>query len=119
MRHRLGNTQPFFSESPAISKCTQLRMAIGKLGTGVHGRKPTGQGDDTDVIAAPCPIEECHSLPEAVDRPTIVALGQVGQAEMEVRLRLQDNLPTGCSERESTLGSGDGLVIRAHGAEIE
>ena len=74
MSHRLGNPQPFFPEGPALGEHAQLGMAPGELGTGVHG----GQDDLTEALAAPRPVEERHGLPEAVDRPTIVALGLVG-----------------------------------------
>jgi hypothetical protein len=39
-------------------------------------------------------------------------------AEALVRLRLQDNLPAGCGERQRALGGDDGWVIRTHEAEI-
>ena len=77
MSHRLGNLEPFFPESPALGKRAQLGMAPGELGTGDHG----GQEDLTEALVAPRPIEGRHGLPEAVDRPTIVALGVVGSAE--------------------------------------
>ena len=49
----------------------------------------------------------------------IVALGQVGTAKVVVRLRVQDNLPAHRGESEDTPGRGDGVVIRAHVAEID
>ena len=64
-------------------------------------------------------VEGPHGLPETVDRPTIVALGLVGDAEVQVRQQVQDDLPTGRSEREGALGGGDGLVINAHEVEME
>jgi hypothetical protein len=39
-------------------------------------------------------------------------------AEALVRERAQDDIPASRSEREGALGGGDGLVIRAHEAEI-
>ena len=86
----------------------------GEVGTGEHG----GQDDLTEALVAPRPVEGCHGLPEAVDRPTIVALGLVGLAEALVRQRLQDDLPAGRGECQGALGGGDGLVIRAHEAEM-
>ena len=77
-----------------------------------------GQDDLTEALVAPRPVEGRHGLPEAVDRPTIVALGLVGCAEALVRQRLQDDLPAGRGEREGALGGGDGLVIRAHEVEM-
>ena len=77
-----------------------------------------GRIDLTEALAAPRPLERCHGLPEAVDRPPIVTLGLVGDAEVLIRQRVQDDLPAGRGEREGTLGGGDGLVIRAHEAEM-
>ena len=72
--HRLGNPEPFFPEGPALGEHAQLGMAPGEPGTGEHG----GQEGLTEALAAPRPVEGRHGLPEAVDRPTIVALGLVG-----------------------------------------
>ena len=74
MRHRLGNPQPFFPEGPALSEHAQLGMAPGEPGTGGHG----GQERPAEALVALRPVEGRHGLPEAVDRPTIVALGLVG-----------------------------------------
>ena len=38
----------------------------------------------------------------------------VGEAEVVVRQRVQDDIPAGRGERQGALGGGDGLVIRAH-----
>ena len=43
----------------------------------------------------------------------------VSEAEALVGERLQDGLLAGRGEREGTLGSGDGLVIRAHKVEMD
>ena len=115
VRNRLGNPQPFFPEGPALGERAQLGMAPGEVGTGVHG----GQDELAEALVAPRPLEGRHGLPEAVDRPTIVALGLVGLAEVLVRQRVQDDIPTGRGEREGALAGGDGLVIRAHVAEME
>ena len=72
----------------------------------------------TEALVAPRTIKGRHSLPEVVDRPTIVALGLGGCAEAQVRQRLQANLPTGCGERQGTQRGGDGLVICAHAMDI-
>ena len=53
-----------------------------------------------------------------VNRPTIVALGLIGKAEVAVRQRLQDSIPAGRGECEGALGGGDGLVIRAYEIEM-
>ena len=73
----------------------------------------------TEALVAPRPIEERHGLPEAVDRLAIVTMGLVDSAQVEVRQRVQDDLPAGRGEREGTLGSGDGLVMRAPGVEMD
>jgi hypothetical protein len=113
--NRLGNPQPFFPKGPALGERAQLGMAPGEVGTGLHG----GQDDIPEALVAPRPIEGRHSLPEAVDRLTIVALELVGHAQGLVRQRLQDDIPAGRGEREGTLGGGDGLVIRTHIAEMD
>ena len=89
-------------------------MAPGEPDTGEHG----GQGELTEALVAPRPVEGRHSLPVVVDRPTIVALGLVGSAEVEVRQRVQDDIPAGRGERQGALGSGDGLLIRAYEVEM-
>ena len=88
-------------------------MAPGEVGTGEHG----GQDDLAKVLAALRPVECCQALPEAVDGATIVTLGLVGVAEALVRLRLQD-APHWPWRVRGALGGGDGLVIRAHEAEM-
>ena len=115
MRNRLGNPQPFFPEGTALGERAQLGMAPGEVGTGGHG----GQDELTEALVAPRPVEGRHGLLEAVDRPTIVALGVVGYAEALVRQRLQDDIPAGRGEREGALGGGDGLVIRTPDAEMD
>ena len=113
--NRLGNPEPFFPERPALGERPQLGMAPGEVGTGEHG----GQDELTEALAAPRPVEGCHGLPEAVDRPTIVALGLIGSAEVGVRQRLQDDLPAGRGEREGALGGGDGLIMCTPVVEME
>ena len=114
MRYRLGNPEPVFSEGTARSERPQLGMAHGKGDTGSHSRDE----ELPEARAAPCPIEECNGRPEAVNRPTIVALSRVAQADIEVCQRLQDSIPTDRGEREGALGGGDRLVIGAHAAEM-
>jgi hypothetical protein len=77
MINRLRNPQTFFTEGTALGEHTQLSIPTGEMGTGEH----SGQIDMTEALIAPRPLEGRHSLPEAVDRPTIVALGPVGYAE--------------------------------------
>ena len=48
-----------------------------------------------------------------------VALGLVGEAEAQVRQRVQDDIPADRVAGEGTLGGGDGLVIGAHEIEME
>ena len=114
MSHRLGNPQPFFPKGPALGERAEFGMARGEVGTGEHG----GQEDLPEVLAASLPFEGRHALHVAVDRPTIVALGMVGKAEVLVRQRLQDDIPAGRGECDGAVGGGDGLVIRAHEAEM-
>ena len=113
MINRLGNPERFFPEGIALGEHALLGIAPGEVGTGVHGR----QKDMTEALAAPPPFEGRRGLSEAVDRSTIVTLGRVGCAEVVVRQCVQDDLPTSRGEHKDTLGGGDGLVIRAHGAE--
>ena len=42
----------------------------------------------------------------------------VDVAEAQVRECLEADIPAGDAERQGALGSGDGLVVRAHDAEI-
>ena len=95
MSHRLGNPQPFFTEGPALGEHPQRGMAGSELSTGGHGR----QEDLTEALAAPCTLKGRYSLPEAVYRPTIVALALIGLAEEAVRQGLQDDIPASRSER--------------------
>ena len=106
--HRLRDPEPFFPKGPALGERAQLGIAPGKPGTGEHG----GQEHMTEALVAPRAVEGHHGLPEAIDRPTIVALGLVGVAEVLVRQRVQDGIPSGRGEWPGTLGGGDGLVIR-------
>ena len=110
----LGNPEPFFREGPALSECAELGMAPGEPGKRDHG----GQVGLTEALATLRPVEGRHALLEAVDRLTIVALDQVGDAEAPVRQRVQDDVPAGRGERQGTLTGGDGLVIRAHEAKM-
>ena len=71
-----------------------------------------------EELVALCPLQGRYGLPERVDGLPIRALGLVGEAEVAIRQRVQDALPTRCGEREGTLGGGDGLIIRAHEAKL-
>ena len=115
MLNRLGNPEPFFPEGTALGEHAQLGMAHRRARHGRHG----GQEELAEALAALRSVEGRHGLPEAVDRPTIVALGLVGLAEVLVRQRVQDDIPAGRGEREGALAGGDGLVIRAHEAEMD
>ena len=115
MSNRLGNPKPFFAEGTTVGEHAELGMARGEVGTGEHGR----QEDLTEALAPPWPLEIRHGLPEAVDRPPIVALGLVGQAEVEVRQRLQDDLLVSRDECEGPLGDSEGLVMPTHDVVME
>src|SRR6266545_3773765 len=105
MINRLGNLEPFIPDRPARGERAEFSMASGEVGTGEH------RGDQlTEALVALHPVEGCHGLPETVDRPTIVALTLVGEAEVYVRQQVQDDLPTGRSEREGVVGQAVDLV---------
>jgi hypothetical protein len=109
MIHRLGNVDPFLPEGIALGEYVQLGMAHGEPGPGGHGR----QDSEAETLATPCPVEDRHGLPEAVDRLMIAALGVVGCTKVEICQRVQANLPTRRGKREGTLGGSNGLVLRA------
>src|SRR5262245_30583633 len=111
---RFGHPEPCFSQSPALSECTQLGMAPGEPGTGLHG----GQDNLSEALITLRPVEGGHSLPEAVDRPTIFPLGPMGIAEVEVHQRVQNDIPVARGQREGTPASGNSLVMRAYEKEI-
>ena len=90
-------------------------MAPGELGTGAHG----GYSGLTEALVGSHPVEECRGLPAAVDRPTIVALGLVGKAEVAVRQRVQDGIPAGYGECQDALGRAYGLVMHTPVVEID
>src|SRR5262249_43907698 len=83
------------------------------VGTGEHG----GQ-DRAEARVGPCPVEEGRGLLEAVDRPTIVALGLVGEAEVLVRQRVEDDISARRGECAGTLAGGDGLAVRTPEVEM-
>jgi hypothetical protein len=114
VNNRLGNPQPFVPEGTTLGEHAQLGMAPGKPRTGVYG----GEEDPTEALVAPRALDERHGLPEAVDRPPIVALGIVGQAKVLARQRVQYNLPTSRGKDEGALTGGDRLIIRAHDPEM-
>ena len=90
-------------------------MAPGKSGQGKH----SGQDGKTETLVTLRLVEGRHGLPEAVDRLAIVALGLVSLAEEVVRTRVHGDIPAGSGEGERALGGGNGLVIRAHDAEMD
>jgi hypothetical protein len=71
-------------------------MTPGEKYTGLHG----GKDDIPEAFVASRPFEGRHSLPEAVDRLTIIALDLEGHTEGLIRQRLQDDLPAGHGERQ-------------------
>ena len=82
--NRLGNPEPF-GEGTALGQRAQLGMTHGESATGEH----SGQEELTVALVATYPVEKRHGLPKAVDRPTIVTLGEVGFAEVPVRQRVR------------------------------
>ena len=109
MINRLGDPEPLLAKGDALGERTRLGMARGEVGMGKHG----GQDELTEALIAPLPVEGGYGQPEAVDRPTIVALGMVGSADVGVRQRQQANLSVGRGECKGALGSGDGLIMCA------
>src|SRR5262249_34584898 len=107
------NPESFVPQSLALGERAQLGIAPGEPGTGVH----SGQEDRTEALPAPCSVESRHGLREVVDRPTIVALELVGEAEVLVRQGVEADFSA--DHGEGTLGGGDGLVIRAHAGEMD
>src|SRR4029434_4698972 len=106
MINRLGNLEPFIPDRPALGERAELSMARSEIRRGEHG------GDQlTDALVTLHTVEGCHGLPEIVDRPTIVALHLVDDAEVYVRQPVQNALPPRRSERKGALGGSDGLVI--------
>jgi hypothetical protein len=57
-------------------------------------------------------------LAYSMPRPPIVALGLVGSAEAQMRLGVHDAISASRGEREGALRRGNGLVMRAHRAEM-
>ena len=86
----------------ALGERTQFGMAPGEPGTGSHAGRMTLP----EALAALCSTEGRHSLPEKVDRPTIIAMGMIGEAEILIRQCVQGNLTAGRGEREGALGGG-------------
>ena len=74
-------------------------MARREIRRGEHGEDKL-----TEALMARYTVEGRHGLPETIDRPPIVALRLVGNAEVQVRQQVQDDLPTGRSEREGAPG---------------
>ena len=111
---RLGDPAPFFAEGDPFGEAPQLGMARGERGAGEH----SGELRETEALAAMHPVEGRDGLPAVVYRSMIVTLEPVGKAEEVVRQCLEDNLPTGRSERQGALAGGDGLVMRAHDIEM-
>src|SRR5262245_43608996 len=79
--NRLGNSEPFCPEGSTHGEQAQLGMTRGEPGTRDH----SGQEGLPKVLVAPRTLEERYSLPEVVNRPTIVTLGLVAVAEILVR----------------------------------
>src|SRR5262245_60490320 len=107
MIHRLGNPEPFCSESMTLGEHPQLSMAPGQVGTGGHG----GQENPAKTLTALPLVKRSDRLSEADDRSTIVTLIPVRLPEAEMRQRVQDDLSTSRGRREGTQGGGDSLVI--------
>jgi len=81
VRNFLSNPEPFFPKGSALGERAQLGMAPGEVGAGEHG----GQENPAEKLVAPCPLQGRYGLPESVDRPPILALGLIDEAEVAVR----------------------------------
>jgi hypothetical protein len=114
VRHRFGNLERFFPECTALSEQAELSMAHGELGPGDHG----GRVGKPKTLVGWRFLEGRHRLPEAADRPMIVALRLRGSAEIVVRLRAQADLPAGRGKGQGALSGGDDLVIRTDPVEL-
>ena len=88
MSNRLGNPQPFFPEGRPSAN---VPSAAWRHGEEARERRQGRIGKPKR--SRRCPVEERHGLPEGVDRPTIVALDLVGEAERLVRHPVQDGSP--------------------------
>src|SRR5262245_32074545 len=111
----LGKSESFFPKSPTLGEPAELSMARGECGMDKRG----GQDRMAEALVAPCPLEEPHGLPEAIDGLTIVALGLIGEAEALARQLGQDGISASRGEREGALGGGDGLVIYTPDEEMD
>jgi len=117
MRSRLGLPEPFVPENMALSECAQLAMAHGGIGTLAYA----GHIDITywywstlaEILARLHRVPERYRLPLAVDRPTIVGLELVDDAEVGVRPRLHEVIPARDGECEGALGGDEALGMRA------
>jgi hypothetical protein len=78
---RLGNPKAFLPQGTALSKQAQLSITCGKVSTGVYG----GEDGEAEAFVASCALKGRHGLSPAVNRPSIVALGMVGEAQVMVR----------------------------------
>jgi hypothetical protein len=115
VRHLRGNLESFFAEGSPLGERAQLGMAHGQMGSGMD----SGQDSLPKTLAALRPVEGSHRLPDVVDGPTIVALGLVRDPEVEVRQRLEANIPAGGGECQGALGGDTSLVIHPRVAEID
>src|SRR5262245_2608115 len=98
--YHLGNPEPLFPKGPALGEHAEFGMTQSEFGTCKHGR----QDNLTEALVAPLPVEERHGLPEAGDRPTIVALPLRGYAETLVCQPVQDRTSSSRGQREGALG---------------
>ena len=99
MCSRLGNPQPCFPEGETCGERAEFGMAGGEHSTREH----SGQEINAEALALLRPVKGGHSLPEAGDRSAIMAQVIVGDAEVLVRQRLQDDFSAGRSERAGAL----------------
>jgi hypothetical protein len=113
--HHLSYPEPFIREGLALGERPHIGMAPGNEGTGEY----RWQDGKPEALVALYLVEGLYGLLIAVDRPTIVTLGLVGDAEEYTCQGVQDDIPTGCSKDKSTLGGSYGLTICAAVMKID
>src|SRR6266436_1710095 len=94
----LSHTNPFFSVGAPRGELSDLGKAPGQPGMGEHGGKSSRAEVTTDQVA----FEGGHVRPEEVYRPSIVAQGVVGLAQVESRQDTEGKIVEGRSEGEGT-----------------
>jgi hypothetical protein len=80
MVNRLSNLEPLIPDRSALGERAELSMARSEVRRGEHGGEKL-----PETLMGLHTVQGRHALRETVDRPTIIALGLVGDAEVQVR----------------------------------